>query len=171
MKKAIAIPARLLKPDELLTVEERAELALLGEQDMDANEIYERQLDEAAAEAQMVLDDRADRIAHLAQVRSDAVDAGFDFGGVRILCDIKSTTYLTAARLEAMADPEYSVNWKTPDGFVVLSAAVIIAATTTARQFVQKCFDVEAELLPEVEDDTLFTKAAIETAFNIHMED
>ena len=51
---------------------------------------------------------------------------------------------MLGARLEAMQSPEtFSINWKTPQGFVTLNAAEMIAISDAVRAFVQSCFDTE----------------------------
>lgn len=51
MKKTIAIPERLNKPADKLTPEERLELLNYGDQPMTAEEIAQRQVEDAAHEA------------------------------------------------------------------------------------------------------------------------
>jgi len=70
------------------------------------------------------------------------------FGGilvdkVSIQTDDSSQQRLMAARIIAKEDPNYVVNWKSENGFVILTSPMIIALADKVRVHVQKCFDVE----------------------------
>ncbi|MNF91252.1 hypothetical protein D3C84_738460 [compost metagenome] len=49
-----------------------------------------------------------------------------------------------------MLDPAYLLRWKTPEGFVDLTAQQVIAVARAVRAHVQACFDREAALLAEL---------------------
>ena len=68
--------------------------------------------------------------------------------------DRESQSMITGAALKAMQDDTYSCRWKTPQGFITLTAQQIIAIADAVREHVQGCFDREAELLALVESAT-----------------
>lgn len=166
MYKYIAIPAKYLDPSgglrTGLTPEEQADIAAnYGQQPLSPADIAQRAADDAALAATL----KPRLKAHLAELRFNTVDAGFDLNGIRVLCDTRTTAYLTALRLEAQENPNFTVQWKAPTGFVTLTSPLILAVTQAARQFVQKCFDAEAAVLPDIENDTLTTEQAVAQAF------
>ncbi len=84
------------------------------------------------------------------QAEVAGIDIGgmrIDIGGMRIDTGRDSQALITGATVQAMLDPNYSLRWKTPSGFVDLTAEQIIGVATAARAHVQACFDREAELL------------------------
>ena len=93
--------------------------------------------------------------ALIASRRYDAETAGIDIGGMRIDTGRDSQALITGATVQAMLDPNYALRWKTPSGFVDLTAEQIIGVATAARAHVQACFDREAELLEALEAGTL----------------
>lgn len=83
----------------------------------------------------------------IANRRWQAEVAGIDIGDIRIDTGRDSQALITGATVQAMLDPNYALRWKTPSGFVDLTAEQIIGVATAARAHVQACFDREAELL------------------------
>jgi len=79
--------------------------------------------------------------------RDMAIAGGITLGGIGFATDDVSQHRIMGAALAALIDPEYSVQWKTPDGFVTLDAQTIIGAAQAVRAHVQACFDREAQLL------------------------
>jgi len=69
--------------------------------------------------------------------------SGVNLGGVLVQTDRDARSNLIGAYLRAMQDPNYTVRWKTADGFITLSAAQIIAASNAASDHVKKCFETE----------------------------
>lgn len=90
---------------------------------------------------------RAEMAQQIAARRWQAEVAGIDVGGIRIDTGRDSQALITGATVQAMLDPSYTLRWKTPDGFVDLTAEQIIGVATAARAHVQACFNREAELL------------------------
>ena len=81
--------------------------------------------------------------AEIAASRFNAEVAGI----MGIRTDRESQALLTGACLQAVIDPEYSLNWKTADGtWIKLSAEDIKAVGTTVRVYVQSKFDEEERL-------------------------
>lgn len=89
-------------------------------------------------------------LSALAAHRYNTVNGGTIVSGVPLLTDSDSRSDLMAAYIMATANSGYSVNWKTPSGFVTLNASTIIAIGNAVAAFVQKCFDTEASLIPNV---------------------
>ena len=68
-------------------------------------------------------------------------------GVMGIKTDRESQSLLTAACLQAVIDPTYTLNWKTIDGtFVTMTAEQIKTVGSIVRLHVQGCFDEEARL-------------------------
>lgn len=89
--------------------------------------------------------------AEIAAARYEAECAGITIQGVEIATDRDSQGLILGAVVQAQTTPGYTVNWKTKQGFVTLTAEQIIAIATVVRAHVQACFDREAELLPLVD--------------------
>jgi len=73
--------------------------------------------------------------------------AGIAVEGLTIATDDRSKLLINGAALEALLDPDYVMQWKTPEGFVDLGADRVLAVARAVRAHVQACFDREAELL------------------------
>ena len=161
MIKAIAIPARLNRPD--LSEAELAELnSLFGLQPMSQEEVQARQVELGEAESLR----RSKLPDFLAKLRRDTVDYGFSFKGKRFYADNASISALTAARIIASGSSTYSVNWKTADGFISLSGAEVIEVSNVALAFVQKCFNAESKVLEKIKNGEIILEDKITTAFN-----
>ena len=103
----------------------------------------------------------ADCRAAVAAERYKHETAGIMAGGMSIDTDDRSKLLINGAALEAMIDPAYVMNWKTPNGFVQLSAEQVIAVARAVRAHVQACFDREGELLDAIAAGT-YTEAMLE---------
>ena len=86
-------------------------------------------------------------ISSIAARRYQAEIAGIDIDGMRIDTGRDSQGLIAGAALAAVLDPLYSVRWKTPAGFVDLTAEQIIGVASAVRAHVQACFDRESEML------------------------
>ena len=84
--------------------------------------------------------------------------SGFVFNSVRIETDRTAVAMVTGAALAASLDPEYSVRWKSSNGFVTLNAEQILAMAQAIRSHVQSCFDREADLLDALDAGTYDTE-------------
>lgn len=104
---------------------------------------------------------RAEIAQQIAARRYDAEIAGIAINGLQIDTGRDSQALLTGATVQAMLDPAYSLRWKTPAGFVDLTAEQIIGVATAARAHVQAAFDREAELLDALAAGT-FTPEMLE---------
>jgi len=89
------------------------------------------------------------RSAAIAARRYQAEVGGIVINGMNIPSDRDTQMKMMAARIRAKEDANYSVQWKTPGGFVALSAAQVIAIADALADHVQACFDREAALLAD----------------------
>ena len=87
----------------------------------------------------------------IAAARYKVETAGVTVNGVLIDTGRDSQALITGAALAAMLDENYSLNWKTANGFIHLTAPEIIAVAQTVRAHVQSCFDREGELVALVD--------------------
>ena len=102
-----------------------------------------------------------DHRAAVAARRYLAEVAGITVDGMAIDTGRDSQALITGAALAAMLDPAYACRWKTPAGFVELTAEQIIAVAQAVRAHVQAAFDREAELLGAIVNGT-YTAAMLE---------
>lgn len=93
--------------------------------------------------------------ALIAARRYVAEISGTTIQGMPIDTGRDSQALITGAALQAVIDPEYSVHWKTADGFVDLTAQQVIGVASAVRAFVQACFNRESELLDQVTDGSI----------------
>ena len=104
--------------------------------------------------------------AEIAAVRYNVEIGGVTVSGVKIDTDRDSQALITGAALAAVIDSSYSLNWKTAQGFVHLTAPEIIAVAQAVRAHVQACFDREGELVALVDAaETAEDLDAIEITF------
>lgn len=87
----------------------------------------------------------------IAASRYTVETGGITISGATIDTDRDSQALITGAALAAVIDDSYSLNWKTVNGFIHLSAPEIIAVAQTVRAHVQSCFDREGELVALVD--------------------
>lgn len=93
--------------------------------------------------------------ASIAARRYKAEIGGVTLNGMRIDTDDRSKLLINGAALEATIDPTYVMQWKTPDGFIELTAQQVVGIARAVRAHVQACFDREAVLLAALEAGTL----------------
>jgi hypothetical protein len=91
----------------------------------------------------------------IAARRYTAEMAGTTVQGMAISTDDRSQGLITGAALAAMLDADYTIKWKTAEGFVELTGAQIIGVASAVRAYVQACFDREADLLAAVADGSI----------------
>ena len=112
---------------------------------------------------------KAAKLAALADRRWQAEVGGITLNGVPIKTDRESTGKITAAYVQASANPEFSVRWKVDTGvFVTLDAATIIAIGNAVTAHVQACFDNEDVLTTAIlaaEDKAALDAVDIETGW------
>jgi hypothetical protein len=91
----------------------------------------------------------------IASRRYTAEMAGTVIQGMVIATDDRSQGLITGAALAAMLDADYTIKWKTAEGFVELTGAQIIGVASAVHAYVQACFDREADLLTAVADGSI----------------
>lgn len=99
--------------------------------------------------------------AVIAARRYEVEIGGIEVAGMHVDTDDRSKLLINGAALEAFLNPQYVMQWKTPGGFVDLSAEQIIAVARAVRAHVQQCFDREAVLLA-AHDAGTFAPAMLE---------
>ena len=90
---------------------------------------------------------KAQKKAEIASARYEREIAGVEVNDITIDTGRDSQALITGAALAAMLDPNYSLNWKTANGFIHLTAPEIITVAQAVRAHVQACFDREGELV------------------------
>ena len=112
---------------------------------------------------------RLSKLVALAERRWQAETGGTTVGGVPIRTDRESTAKITAAYVQASANPAFSVRWKVDTGiFVTLDAATIISIGDAVTAHVQACFDNEDVLTTAIlaaEDLTALDAIDIESGW------
>jgi len=93
---------------------------------------------------------RAQKKNEIAAARYSAEISGVVVDGVTVDTGRDSQALITGAAVSAMLDGEYSLNWKTENGFIHLTAPEIIAVAQAVRDHVQECFDKEGELVARI---------------------
>lgn len=91
----------------------------------------------------------------IAARRYKAEVGGITLAGLQVNTDDRSKLLIQGAALESTLDPGYTMQWKTPGGFVELGGAEVLQVARAVRAHVQACFDREAELLQALADGVL----------------
>ncbi|MDT4823084.1 hypothetical protein FQZ97_563050 [compost metagenome] len=123
--------------------------------------VTQEDLEAAVAAYDPQLIQRARTAARIAERRYRAEVAGITVDGMYVDTDDRSKLLINGAALEAVIDADYTLEWKTPSGFIPLTAPQVIAVARAVRAHVQACFDREGELLAELAGGT-FTEDMIE---------
>ena len=87
--------------------------------------------------------------------RYTAEVGGTTVSGIPIATDDRSKSLITGAALRATRSADYTLRWKTADGFVDLNADQVIAVADAVSDHVQACFDRESALLDAVADGSI----------------
>ena len=104
-------------------------------------------------------DDGVSASDYLAAYRYEKENAGITLNGVTILTDLGTRTNLLGAK-----ELGTSISWKTPNGFVVLTAQQVSDIATAVGMHVQKCFNAEATVQANIGNYT--TEQQIKDAFD-----
>lgn len=92
--------------------------------------------------------------AAIAERRWQAETGGLYLQGTFVNTEDRSKTLLNGSALKAMRNPAYVLRWKTPEGFVELTAEQVLYFADAVADFVQACFDREEELQLAVVNNT-----------------
>ena len=103
-----------------------------------------------------------DFVAEIKRIRNEKIYGGLTVGAVTVDTEDVSQSRLTAVRIKADQDANYTVDWKTQNGFVTLDAPTIIAISDAVLKHVQACFTAEANTDVENASDL----SAMEAEFN-----
>jgi hypothetical protein len=104
------------------------------------------------ATADLAAKSAAARKSELAAIRYAKEVGGIVVGGAPVATDRETQAKLIAARILAKENAGYTVNWKTPAGFVSLDAATIISVADAVAAHIQACFDREAVLSAAIDN-------------------
>lgn len=99
--------------------------------------------------------------AMIASRRYSVEVSGITIDGITINTDDRSKLLINGAAFEASLNPDYVMDWKTPEGFITMGSTEIITIARAVRQHVQNCFDRESQLLSALEEGT-FTEQMLE---------
>ncbi|WP_433739806.1 DUF4376 domain-containing protein [Pseudomonas putida] len=97
------------------------------------------------------------QVARIAERRYEVETSGITVDGMAINTDDRAKTLINGSAIKAMRNPAYTLRWKTPEGFVDLPSAQVLVMADAVADFVQACFDREADLLVAVGDGTFTT--------------
>lgn len=100
----------------------------------------------------IIENEKARKLDDIAATRYAIEVGGITVSGMTIRTDRESQAMITAAALQATMDAAYTCKWKTANGFIDLTAQMIIGVAQAVRTHVQGCFDHEAELIQAVND-------------------
>lgn len=90
----------------------------------------------------------------------------FEDTSIPLATDRDSQMKVFAARYQADQDPNFTVNWKCPDGvWRILNAVAIHAASNAILLHIKKCFDTEQLVVQKIRTAEIATVAQIEAAF------
>lgn len=95
------------------------------------------------------------KLKELEKIRYEKEVGGIEIGNTSIQTDRESRANIMGALILAKDDPQYSVVWKSKNGFVHLSSENIIAIANAVADHVKKCFLAESlvsENISNVED-------------------
>lgn len=95
-------------------------------------------------------DPKITKLQEIASIRYAEQTSGFNYNNIFIHTDPESINMINGATLSAIDDPEYTCNWKTPQGFVTLNATQIKEISKAIRNFIQERFDKEALLIEKI---------------------
>lgn len=87
----------------------------------------------------------------IAEKRWEVETGGMVLMGIPLNTDPISQTKYIGAHLSASQNPNYTVKWKTANGFMNLDANTIILIADSVRTFVQNCFNHESDLVTAVD--------------------
>jgi len=102
----------------------------------------------------------------LAAYRYQVETGGITINGMTIQTDRESRANIMGARIAAKENSQYTVTWKTAEGFQTLDAATIISVADAVRQHVEAAFAAEATVQAEIEDGVLTTTEQVQTRFD-----
>jgi hypothetical protein len=97
-------------------------------------------------------DYKNEKKAELALIRKSKESSSTTVGNFTVYTDLETQTKILGAYMAAQMDPEYTVNWKTANGFVTLNGQNLIYVAQAIRNHIQGCFDREQTLIQAIDD-------------------
>lgn len=95
---------------------------------------------------------------------------GIMVNGIKVASDDRSKTMIIGARAMADSNKDYSLKWKLTDGtFITIDAYGIIAISNAVLAHVQKCFDVEGEIINLIDNKRIRTTTEVLDRFKLRM--
>ena len=107
---------------------------------------------------------KAALLAYAADKRYRVETAGCIVSGVHMPTDRDTQAKMTAAFLLSQVNSNATFSWKTPAGFVTLTAAQIGGIAVAIGQFVQSAYATEAVVSSAINDGTITTTSQIDAA-------
>lgn len=96
-----------------------------------------------------------DWMALIAARRWAAETGGIVLGGMPVDTDDRSKLLINGAALRASRDSNYTLHWKTVEGFIDLPADQVLVMADAVSDHVQACFTRESELQAAVVDGAI----------------
>ena len=110
---------------------------------------------------------KGELLPFLADYRWQVETGGIEVNNMPVHTDRDAQAKLTAARITAKENPNYSVRWKVADStFHTLDASTIIAVADAVRGHVEAAFAAEADTEAEIEDGTLTSESQVKSRFD-----
>lgn len=105
---------------------------------------------------------------HLANYRYQKEVGGISLGGLPVATDDRTKVLLVGAYNDAVYenDPDRLRQFKVEGNFATLNNAAIIGIALEVATHVQKCFDAEADVFTQIQNDELLTTGEVEAAFD-----
>ncbi|MQY44509.1 DUF4376 domain-containing protein [Rhizobiales bacterium RZME27] len=95
---------------------------------------------------------------------------GIVVGGLDVATDDRSKIMISGARIKADKDPDFTAQWKCPDGgFMTLDASTIILASDAVLDHVNDCFSIEAAVLADIADGAITMPQEVDAAFAVQL--
>jgi hypothetical protein len=108
---------------------------------------------------------RALLLDHSASARWRKETGGINLAGQPIATDRESQGLISGAFALVQQQPETTIRFKTPSGFVTLDAAQMTVIAIAVAQHVQACFAIEADIAGDIASGEITTTAEIDAAF------
>lgn len=90
----------------------------------------------------------------------------FESAFIPLATDRDSQVKVFAARYQVDQDPNFTVNWKCPDGaWRMLNAAAIYTASNAVLAHIKKCFDTEQTVIQKIDTGEITTVPQVDAAF------
>ncbi len=107
----------------------------------------------------------AQLLDHAASARWRKETGGISLAGQPIATDRESQALISGAFALVQQQPETTIRFKTPTGFVTLDAAQMTAIAITVAQHVQACFAIEADVAGDIASGEITSTVEIDAAF------